>query len=340
MTTTRPEPIRAAIVGTGHIAYAAIMPALRDCADEVDVVAAVDINAAQLPRFADDWEIEARYHSLAVMLAERQPDLVVLATPPGVHGEQVVQVLEAGAWAWCEKPPALSLADYDTIVGAERPGGPYAPIVFQHRFGSGARHAAHLMSSGALGRPLVAHCQTTWWRGREYFASSWRGSFTGDGGPNLALGIHQIDLLIMLLGPWQEVHAWTGHLVHDIETGDACTAIVRFGNGALATVVTSAVSARETSHLRIDTELATVELNHLYGYGNDDWTYHAAPGVDTATEAGWVNELTDQRSSHLSQLRRLLADLRAGRRPQTSGPGGRAALELVTAMYKDRKSVV
>src|SRR5690606_36657985 len=114
--------------------------------------------------------------------------------------------------------------------------GPWAPIVFQQRYGSGAHHARALLASGALGRPLIAHCQTTWFRDESYFSAPWRGSFSGDGGPIMALGVHQIDLLLTLLGDWAEISAHVARRARDIETDDVAVAWVRFVDGTLATI--------------------------------------------------------------------------------------------------------
>jgi predicted dehydrogenase len=328
------RPVRVALVGAGDVAEGSHLPALRAAGDDVQIAALVEIDDERLHAVADRWHVLGRYTDMSAMLSAVGPDLVVLATPPAGHREQAVAALAAGAWVWCEKPPALCLADYDAITAAERDGGPYASIVFQQRYGSGARHARRLLASGALGRPLAAHCQTTWYRDVAYFAPAWRGSYTGDGGPSTALGIHQIDLLLALLGPWREVHAFAATTSRDIETDDVATAIVAFDSGALATVVTSAVSPREVSHLRVDTELATVEVTHLYRHRSADWTWTPASTVDESVVAGWRDLSRDTPSGHLPQLRVLLDDLRAGRRPETSGDGGRAALELITALYR------
>ncbi|WP_207782715.1 Gfo/Idh/MocA family protein [Phytoactinopolyspora limicola] len=328
-------PIRTAIVGTGHIADAVHMPTLRSLGADVVVEAAMDVDTNRLTAFATKWGITAAYDDLAGLLKEAHPDLVIICSPPVFHREQVLAVLDAGAWAWCEKPPVLSLAEYDEIVAAEPDGGPYASVVFQQRFGSGARHTRRLLSSGRIGRPLVAHCQTTWYRDDAYYDVAWRGRWTGEGGgPAMGLGIHQIDLLLDLIGPWSEVRGHAARLARDVQTDDVTTATVRFETGALATVVSSAVSPRQTSYLRIDCEGGTIELDHLYGYHDDDWTYTPAPGTTPEVIASWKPPGPDEPSTHLPQLTTLLADIRAGRRPATSGPGGREALEFITAMYK------
>lgn len=334
-----PAPLRTAVVGTGGIARSTHLPALRTLAaeGEVDVVAAVDVDPVAARALADEAGIGYTSADLDAMLAEVRPDLVVLCTPPAVHREQAVAALRAGAWVWCEKPPCPSLADYDAIEAAEGGGDadPYASIVFQHRFGSGARHIRALLRDGAFGRPLVAHCQTTWYRDRAYYAVPWRGRWaTEGGGPAMGHGIHQTDLLLDLMGPWSEVRGMAARLVHDVETEDVSTAQVRFAGGAVATLVNSVLSPDEVSRVRIDCGLATIELTHLYGYRNADWRITPAPGVPEETVAAWRDFGGDEPSSHLAQLRVLVGDIRNGRRHATSGAGGRRTLEFITALYK------
>ncbi|MGW6894051.1 Gfo/Idh/MocA family protein [Streptomyces chartreusis] len=331
--------VRVAVIGTGAIARDSHLPALARLTEEgeTELVAAVDIDAASVESFraVTGGDLHG-YTDLDRMLQEQRPDLVVICTPPTLHRDQTVAALRAGAWAWCEKPPVPSLADFDAVEAEEgRDGGPYASIVFQHRFGSGTRHVRRLLAERAMGRPLVAHCQTTWYRDTAYYAVPWRGRWgTEGGGPAMGHGIHQMDLLLDLLGPWSEVRAMAGRLVHDVETEDVSTALVRFANGAMATVVNSVLSPDEVSRIRIDCERATVELTHLYGHRNDDWRITPARDVLAAEAATWQDFGADVPSSHLEQLRELLASMRAGQRPRSSGDDGRTSLELIAALYK------
>ncbi|MFJ9590161.1 Gfo/Idh/MocA family protein [Streptomyces acidicola] len=330
--------IRAAIIGTGAIARGSHLPALAQLATEgeTEVVAAVDIDADAVKAFCEAGGVPHAYTDLDRMLEEQRPDLVSVCTPPTLHREQTVAALRAGAWVWCEKPPVPTLADFDAVEAEEgTDGGPYASIVFQHRFGSGSRHVRRLIAEQAMGRPLVAHCQTTWYRDAAYYAVPWRGRWQSEGGgPAMGHGIHQMDLLLDLLGPWSEVRAMAGRLVHDVETEDVSTALVRFENGAMATIVNSVLSPDEVSRIRIDCERATVELTHLYGHSNDNWRITAAPGVPETEAAAWQDFGADVPSSHLEQLRDLVAAMRAGERPRSSGADGRTSLELITAIYK------
>ncbi|WP_371614112.1 Gfo/Idh/MocA family protein [Streptomyces sp. NBC_00454] len=315
--------IRTAIVGTGGIAGICHVPALRAQAHRARIVAAVDVDAARAEEFAAEHGIPAVYTDLHTMLEEQSPDVVHLCTPPFLHAEQAVACLESQAWVWCEKPVALSLAELDRIRRAEGPAR--AGAVFQHRFGSGARYLRERIAAGTLGRPLVAQCVTAWHRDDAYYDVPWRGTWEKEGGgPTLGHGIHQMDLMLAVLGEWSEVRAMAGRLAREVQTEDVSAALVRFDNGAIATALNSVLSPREESYLRFDLTDATVELRHLYGYSNADWTF-----TTRSPDVKWEPP-DDVPSSHTAQLAAFLDDYEAGTRPDL----GRPTMELVTALYK------
>jgi predicted dehydrogenase len=321
--------IRVAIVGTGGIAGICHVPALRAQEHRARIVAAVDVDRARAEAFAAEHGIPTVHTDLQVMLEAERPDIVHLCTPPFLHAEQAVACLESGAWVWCEKPVALSLSELDRISAAEGPA--FAGAVFQHRYGSGARYLRQLVEAGTLGRPLVAQCVTAWYRDDAYYDVPWRGRWdTEGGGPTMGHGIHQMDLMVSTLGDWAEVRAMAGRLERDVETEDVSLALVRFENGAVATVVNSVLSPREESYVRFDFTHASVELRHLYGYSNQDWTFTPATGSSGISPGiGWEPP-DDLPSSHTAQLAAFLDGYEKGDRPDL----GRSTMELVTAVYK------
>src|SRR5260370_33356578 len=143
--------MRTAIVGTGGIAKADAR-AIAELGDRLVLVAAVDVDPSRLAEFQEMHGIRHGYADLAEMLEAERPDIVQICTPPGLHVEQTLQALEAGAWVLCEKPLAGSLSDLDRIEEAERRTGRYVSSVAQWRFGSGAQHLRRLMRSGGMGR--------------------------------------------------------------------------------------------------------------------------------------------------------------------------------------------
>jgi len=329
------RPVRVAIIGAGNIAETCHLPALRAQTTPVETVAVLDVDVDRAHAFAERWEIPAAYSDLEEMLEGTRPDLAIVCTPPIAHRDAVIACLQRGVSVWCEKPPTLSLAEYDEIAAHEGADGPYVSYVFQHRFGSAARALREHIRTGTLGAPLVGICHTLWYRNDAYYEVPWRGKWaTEGGGPTMGHGIHQMDLMLALMGEWTEVRAAAGTLARDVETEDASMAIVRFASGAMVSMVNSVLSPRETSYLRFDFPEATVELTHLYGYDNTDWVWTAAPhrAEDTPADLG-APEL-DEASSHAAQLRHLLEDLRAGRRPEASGDDGRRVLGFIAALYE------
>ncbi|GAB3761619.1 Gfo/Idh/MocA family protein [Microlunatus parietis] len=300
------------------------------------------------------------YGSAAELLSAQQPDLVSVSTPPGSHAEIAIEVLRAGASVLIEKPPVLSLAELDAIAEAEQASDGSAYVIFQHRHGSGALRAADLLAGGALGTPQVAVCETLWFRPRSYFDPDWRGTWEGEGGgPTLGHGIHQIDLLLHLLGPWRTITATAVRLDRPVQFEDVSLATVIFENGAVGTVINSLLSPQELSRIRIDTTGGSLEVDHVYGYKDADWSFHPAPdprrakklgadpGVRTATgelaaaTAGDDHELDpwtasagpEVPSSHRAQLTRVVDDLLAGRTHDTTLASTRPTMEFVTALY-------
>lgn len=355
MSTAHADPapgtaLRVGIVGCGNIArshgraYAANPRA--------QVVAAHDVDPASAKTFAEEFGATA-CDSLAELVAH-DVQLVSVCTPPGTHTATAIALLELGVSVLLEKPPTIDLADMDLIAQAEATSAGSVYVVFQHRHGSGARRAHRLLAEGALGTPRVAVCETLWYRPESYFDPDWRGNWAGEGGgPTLGHGIHQIDLLLHLMGEWTTLDARAARIARPVEFEDVSMATVTFAGGAMASVVTSLLSPRELSRIRIDTTAGSLEVNHLYGYADADWSWYALPGEhvvaangidpgrtdgDGATAAGapdvWqASAGQDVPSRHAAQIDELVEDLLEGRPHPTTLASTRPTMEFVTALY-------
>lgn len=349
--------LKVAVVGCGAIgprhaeAYAAT--------GRTELVGVADIIVDRAEAFAERFMRVPAYASLDDLLAGEQPDLVSIATPPGTHAELACAVLAAGASVLIEKPPCPSLAEMDAVAEAEATSAGRAYGVFQHRYGSGARRAARLIAQGALGRPQVAVCETLWFRPADYFDPEWRGTWSGEGGgPTLGHGIHQMDLLVHLLGPWRTVSALAARVARPVEFEDVSIASVVFEDGSVGSITNSLLSPRELSRIRVDLTGGTLEVDHVYGAGDGDWSFTpapdpataatlgrdpgvqndsgllAAPGVETTSAAAWASSAgEDVGSNHGSQITQLVDDLLAGRVHPTTLASARPTMELITAIY-------
>lgn len=319
-------------MGTGNIARYHLQ-ALRELPAAAEVVAAADTDPGRLAAFCAGHEVPGRYQDLGDLLADAKPDLVHLCTPPGLHVQQGLACLAAGSSVLAEKPPALSLRELDRLA-SRGPGAPWFATVFQHRFGSGARRLRQLAGSGVLGRPLLAVCHTTWFRDQAYFDVAWRGRWDSEGGgPTMGHGIHQLDLLLSVLGDWAEVSAIARRQARRMETEDLSLAHVTFTSGAVASVINSVLSPREETYLRFDFERGTVEVTHLYGYGDEDWRITPAPGCAEAVLPAWQAGEAGVRSGHRAQFAEVLRCLAGGAPPPVTLADSRRTLSLAAGIY-------
>ena len=353
--TPEPELLRVAIVGCGSIAHRHAEAYAET--GRTELVGLVDVVADHADGYASRYGSQT-YPDVAALMREARPDLVSVATPPGAHAEVAAEVLRAGSSVLIEKPPCPTLAELDVVAEAERAGDAQAYVVFQHRHGSGGQRAARLLAAGSLGEPRVAVCETLWFRPDSYFDPDWRGTWSGEGGgPTLGHGIHQIDLLLHLLGPWKQLTAHAVRLARPIEFEDVSMAMVTFASGAVASVTNSLLSPRELSRIRIDTTAGTLEVDHVYGYSDADWSFTPAPSQEAAASLGrdpgvrdatgaltgdpsaasadaWADAAgVDAPSNHAAQIHRLVDDLLGGRTHETTLASTRSTVELVTAVY-------
>ena len=330
--------LRAAIVGTGSVAtlHARALAAI----DGVDLVAVADVMPGRSAAFAAEHAPAATaYDSLDSLFAAEGIDVVHLCTPPGVHAPQAVAAFAHGAHVIAEKPPALSLSELQSMTDAAAAADRRFAVVFQQRTGSAADHVKRLLDAGAFGRALFATCNTLWYRDAEYYSVPWRGRWeTEGGGTTLSHGIHQIDLLAYLLGDWRQAQAQLWRQARDVQTEDVSTGTILFESGTVASVSTSVVSPRETSSIRIDTEKATIEVDHLYGHDPKNWRITPAPSVGAEEAAGWAFDDDGTSgggvpSGHDALLGSVYAALMSGAELPAVATEPARALEIVTAFY-------
>lgn len=202
-STTNPAGI--ALVGAGNIARRYVTGMERF--SQLNLVGVYDAIPAAASALADEVGIDA-YASLDELLGDSRVHVVVNITPPTIHAEINLMVLEAGKHVYSEKPIA------DTLESA-LPGVAFAkareltfgvaPDTF---LGSAGRTARRAIDGGLIGEPVAAslfitHSKAEAWHPDPTFL------FQPGGGPLLDLGPYYITAIVNLLGPVAEVFGYT-----------------------------------------------------------------------------------------------------------------------------------
>lgn len=165
-------------------------------------------------------------------------DVVTICTPSGTHGTLAVAALQAGKHAIVEKPLALTTAELDDILEAERQSGRICAPISQHRYSKGAMEAKKLLEENRLGKLIAVNTTIRYHRDREYYSSSsWKGSIAMDGGVLMNQGIHAIDIMCYLNGYPEKAQGFCSTLFHEIEAEDTAAAVLRYSDGKLGTLV-------------------------------------------------------------------------------------------------------
>lgn len=326
---------RIVIIGAGSV-ISSHMRAIQSNADRVELVAVSDLRQDRVDEVCQLYDIPHGYTDSSQMLAEQQPDLVHIISPPATHKSLIIESLDAGAWVLCEKPLCRSLAEFDAITEAEQRTGRYLSTVFQWRFGSAGKHMKKLMQRNVFGRPMVIVCNTLWYRTQAYYDAPWRGTYEKEfGGPTMTLGIHITDFMLWMMDDWAEVNAMIGTLDHDMQVEDIAMAHVRFENDARASIVNSALSPRQETYLRMDFQKATIELTGLYRYTNENWKFSTHPDLeDDNILSEWESLSEDFMGSHDQQLSEILDAMDNKVTPPVQGNEARRILEFNASLYK------
>jgi UDP-N-acetyl-2-amino-2-deoxyglucuronate dehydrogenase len=331
------------IVGTGVIAAwhadaIAMLPGAR-------LVAVTDVAADAAAAFAATHGCVAE-PDLGTLLARRDVEVVCVCVPSGLHAEVGARAARAGKHLVVEKPIDVSLDAADRLIEAARTAGVALTVISQHRFDPGLVELKRLLDEDALGRLVLGEASTKWYRSQAYYDSAaWRGTYAMDGGSLMNQGIHYVDLLRWCMGPPVEVTAVCSTQAHQIEAEDTSLAIVRFGSGAVGTILSStAASPGFPQRLEITGTEGTVTVEdglivrRALGTDRDPAPQVAPEPPDGDHSAAGSDPAALDVASHAAQIADLLAAADAGREPAVTGESGREALEIVCAVYESSRT--
>ena len=167
------------------------------------------------------------------LLADKNVDAVVLATPHSQHTEQVIAAAQAGKHVFCEKPFALTKADADAAVAATKTAGVTLGLGYNRRFHPEMTALRQKIQSGALGTVLHFEATMTFPNALLLKPEAWRAhrDETPCGGLT-PMGVHAIDGMIDLGGEIDHVYCQSFHRVVPVDSDDTTSMLFRMKNGA------------------------------------------------------------------------------------------------------------
>ncbi len=250
------NPIKIGVAGLGRSGWNIHAKSLHQL-PEFEVVAAMDFDAER--RQDAETEMGARtYDKYEDLIADKDVEVVVAATPNFLHCEHIIGALDAGKHAICEKPFGTTSDEADKMIEAATRNNKLAAPFQNRRYEGHFQKVQEVLQSGVLGEVnLIRLCvhsfsrRWDWQTLREY-----------SGGQLTNWGPHVIDhaLQLMNLGDGVMPDVWVD-MRNVLSSGDADDHIVLL--------------------LRAPGEtgpLVQVEISAATAYGQDRWHIAAKNG--------------------------------------------------------------
>jgi len=248
------EPLSVAVVGLGR--FGLLTAQALSASQSVRLVGVSDLDAATSARAGRELSVP-HYADNRSLLAETRPVAVYAAVPPAAAPELLAVCAERGVHVWKELPLARNLDEGVAFIRRMEKAGLKLAVGTQRRFAATYRHASELRT----------HVQPVFLARSHYLFNwgpqlGWRGDrVSAGGGALLELGYHFIDLLIWMLGLPEEVYGLCasgsrsgaspgeGEAIAVYDTDDTAAALLRYGDGSMATVVTTRSSGPVSEEL-------------------------------------------------------------------------------------------
>jgi len=191
------EKLRMAIIGSGQIAQVTHIPNYQ-LMGNVEIVGICDTRLEAAKTVAEKFGIEKYYDSHKEMLEEVKPDAVTICVPNKFHCQITLDALEAGCHVFCEKPPAITVEEAESMEKKAQEKEKLLSYGFHFRASEHVAFLKNRIKVGKMGE--IYHTEVKWHRRRGI--PGW-GCFTNKeiqgGGPLIDIGAHMLDSALYLL---------------------------------------------------------------------------------------------------------------------------------------------
>lgn len=327
-----------AIVGCGHIAHKHAEAVTK--AEGANLVAVCDTDPSKMEPFIEQYNVKG-YTQLSELLKNDEVDVINICTPSGFHANIAVESANAKKHIVVEKPIAMTLEDTDAIINACKENNVKLSVVHPNRFRPVMIELKKAMDEQKLGKLSHANATVRWNRNDQYYKQApWRGTKQFDGGVLMNQAIHNLDLILWLMGDVEEIYSMEATRLRDIESEDVSTGVIRFKNGALGIVeaATTIYPSNLEETISVFGETGTIKVGGKTASLVEHWN------VQDMTDAA-VNDIVETvkndpigKPGHLCIIEDMVEAIKEDRDPIVTGLDGRKALELVLAFYESANS--
>ena len=330
-----------ALVGCGRIS-ANHLEALRRHEGRARLVAVCDTNPAAL-QAAVAATGATGFDSLDALLAGCDADVVCLATPSGLHPQQAIRCAQAGRHVVSEKPMATKWDEGVAMVRACRDAGVKLFVVKQNRLNTTLQRLKAAIDQRRFGRIHLVTVNVFWTRPQSYYdAAPWRGRWDLDGGAFMNQASHYVDMVDWLVGPVDNVHAYTATQLRDIEAEDSGVMSLRLRSGGLASINVTMLTHGQNleGSITVLGERGTVRVGGVAVNRIEHWQFAEPRPEDAQVMDASYAPTSVYGFGHPLYYANVIDTLRGEAHAQVDGYEGLRSLEVVIAAYRSARDGV
>lgn len=303
---------------------------LRRLVPEARLVAVADVAAARAREVADELEIEHSFASLEEMLAHKDIQSVLIATPDKFHAQAVRTAAAAGKHILCEKPLALTVEDAQSALKEVERAKVQLQLGFMRRYDPAYAAAFKRIEAGEIGTPLIFKSV-----GRDKDEPPMAAYQSGVNGMVFYNNtIHDFDLARWIMrDEVTEVHSYTTVAIRPevAKYNDVVASVVnlKFAHGGIGNVE-SYVQAVYGYDVR--TEIVGSKGSIFVGtLQQTPVTFLSAHGGNQILADHFLTRFAD---AYLLEVRDFVHSILSGAAPKVTGLDGLKALEIAVAAEK------
>jgi len=333
------DSIGFALIGCGKISRKHIH--VLNSLEDTSIVSVFDVDRSRAEKAAAQAGGALIASSLEEALSAPGVQVATICTPSGTHYDVAIRAAAAHKHVVVEKPMALTLDEADEMIDACDAAGVKLFVVKQNRYNRPVQATKRAIDAGRLGRIYMGGARVLWHRTQEYYDSEpWRGTWAYDGGVCSNQASHHLDLLLWLMGDVVSVFAVGSTVMHDIETEDTATVLLRFRHGAMATLqATTCTQPRDLEgSISLFGTKGTIEIAGFAANELRTWMLENEGPEDDDVRRNWARNPDEFAYNHREFYKDVLQTIRSGRRALIDGIEGRRSLELIHAIYESMET--
>ena len=323
--------VRYAVVGLGHIAQNAVLPAFAHARRNSVLSALVSDDPTKLRTLGRRYKVPAlfTYATFSELLAADLVDAVYIALPNSLHRPYTEQAALAGIHILCEKPLAVTEADCEAMIRAAEAQRVKLMTAYRLHFEAANMRAVEIARSGKLGEPRLFTSTFT----MQVRAGDIRLQRALGGGTLYDIGVYCIQAARYLFRADPiEVQAMSarGKDRRFVEVDEMTSAMLRFPDDRLASFMVSFGAADVSSYRLVGTRGSLV-LDPAYEYAGER-KMRVTVGERTRER---VFKPADQFAPELLHFSDCILDDRS---PEPSGVEGWIDVQIIEALLRSAES--